>query len=295
MMPGLVLSPGAGISDAKRANRERCVVNSVFRLSLMFLLLLAVCAGGLAKTPAQTAKKDDPAFRKNIYKDKKGSQMSYRLFVPANYDSHQKYSLIFWLHGANGRGSDNLRQISDGNEIGTHVWISPAHQSQLPAFVLAPQCPENSFWSEPETNEVSPQLQIALDILASVQKDFSIDPDRIYLAGQSMGGLAVWALLQAQPDRWAAALVLCAFDNFTNLKGILRIPIWVFQGDADMVVPVDLVRQMVKDLRKSGAQPRYSEYHGVGHEVWGKAFAEPDLVAWLAAQKRGQSSSNPAK
>src|SRR5437762_7731728 len=41
----------------------------------------------------------------------------------------------------------------------------------------------------------------------------SIDADRIYLAGQSMGGLGVWALLEVQPDRWAAALVLCAFDN----------------------------------------------------------------------------------
>jgi predicted esterase len=55
-----------------------------------------------------------------------------------------------------------------------------------------------------------------------------------------------------------------------------------------MVVPVVLVRQMVKDLKKSGAQPRYSEYHGVGHEVWEKAFAEPDLVPWIAAQKRAQ-------
>jgi hypothetical protein len=39
-------------------------------------------------------------------------------------------------------------------------------------------------------------------------------------------------------------------------------------------------------LKKLGGQPRYSEYHKVGHDVWVKAFAEPDLVPWLAAQKR---------
>ena len=104
-----------------------------------------------------------------------------------------------------------------------------------------------------------------------------------------MGGLGVWALLQAQPDRWAAALVLCAYDNFTNPKALSRVPLWVFQGDVDMVVPVDLVRQMVKDLKKSGVQPRYSEYHNAGHDVWLKAFAEPDLVPWLVTQKRGAS------
>jgi predicted peptidase len=152
------------------------------------------------------------------------------LFVPPNYDGTQKYPLVFWLHGGAGRGSDNSSQISGGNENGTHIWTTPANQAQLPAFVLAPQCREDRNWSDPELNEISAQLQIALAILASVQKEFSIDPDRIYLAGQSMGGLGVWALLQARPDRWAAALVLCAFDNFTNVKEIARIPVWVVPG-----------------------------------------------------------------
>ncbi|HEY6263170.1 MAG TPA: hypothetical protein VIW93_00070 [Candidatus Acidoferrum sp.] len=231
---------------------------------------------------------DDLLFRKNTYTDKQGNKMPYRLFVPLDYDAQQKYPLILRLHGAAGRGFDNKLQISGGNELRTHTWTTPANQVQLPAFVLAPQCPQDQFWSEPETNEISPELQMALEILASVQKDFSIDPARIYIAGQSNGRLGIWALLQSQPDRWAAALVLWAHDNFTNVRGIARVPLWIFQGDADMVVPVALVRQMVKNLKKSGAQPRYSEYHGVGHEVWEKAFAEPDLVPWIAAQKRAQ-------
>jgi predicted peptidase len=265
----------------------------VFRASILFTMLLAAGAGAgsFKQISTQILKKDDLVFRKLVYADKKGNKMPYRLFVPAAYDPGQKHPLILWLHGANGRGSDNLKQISGGNENGTHVWTTAANQAQLPVFVLAPQCPEDHYWSEPETNEISLQLQMALDILAAVEKEFSIDPDRIYLAGQSMGGLGVWALLQTQPDRWAAAMVLCAFDNFTNPRAIARVPLWVFQGDADMVVPADLVRQMMKDLKKSGVQPRYSEYHKAGHDVWLKAFAEPDLVPWVAAQKRG--ASNP--
>lgn len=263
-------------------------MRSVLRSFLGFLPLLAICASGYGQTPAQILTKDDFTFRKETYTDKKGNKMPYRLFVPPNYNAKQQYPLVFWLHGAAGRGSDNVEQISGGNENGTHTWTTPAHQAQFPAFVLAPQCAEDRFWSDPDSNEISPQLLMALDVLAEVQKEFSIDADRIYVAGQSMGGLGVWALLQSQPDRWAAALVLCAYDNFTNVKAVGRVPLWVFQGDADMVVPVDLVRQMVKDLKKSGAQPRYSEYHKVGHDVWVKAFAEPDLVVWLAAQKRGK-------
>ncbi len=162
-------------------------MKSVLRASMHFSMLFAICAcaGGLRETSAQILKKDDLTFRKKTFADKQGHKMPYRLFVPANYDASQKYPLIFWLHGAAGRGSDNLKQISGGNENGTHVWTTPANQAQLPALVLAPQCPEDRFWSEPETNEISPDLQMALDILSSVQKDFSIDPGRIYVAGQS--------------------------------------------------------------------------------------------------------------
>jgi predicted peptidase len=254
----------------------------------LLAILLPICASASSygQTPAKLWGKDDLLFRKHTYAEEGGKRMPYRLFVLPDYNAQKKYPLTLWLHGATGRGSDNKLQISGGNELGTHSCTTAENQALLPAFVLAPQCPQDGFWSEPETNEISPELEMALDILVSVQNDFSIDPDRIYIAGQSMGGLGVWALLQSQPNRWAAALVLCAYDNFTNAKVISHVLLWVFQGDADMVVPVDNVRQMVKELKKSGAQPRYSEYHNVGHEVWIKAFAEPDLVPWMAAEKR---------
>jgi predicted peptidase len=250
------------------------------------LLCFVGCGATLARAATTELSKDDVLFRKKVYVNKQGDKMPYRLYVPEGYDSQKKYPLIFWLHGANGRGTDNLLHISGGNENGTHVWIAPANQSQFPAFVLAPQCPEDHYWSDPELNEPSPQLQMALDILAAVEKEYSIDLDRVYAAGQSMGGLGVWALLQNSPNRWAAGIVLCAYDNFTNARALIPIPIWVFQGDADMIVNVELVRTMIKDLKKAGSQVRYSEYHKVGHDVWTKAFAEPDLVSWVAKQKR---------
>lgn len=262
-----------------------------FRTKVSLLLLLASLLAAAA-TSAQTTpirlKPDDYIFRKNMYTNKKGDKMPYRLFAPQDYDAAKKYPLVIWFHGGEGRGFDNEAQITKGNELGTHVWTTKENQAQFPAFVLAPQCAGNENWSDPEINEVNPQMQMALDILALVQKNYSIDADRIYLAGQSMGGLGVWTLLQAFPEKWAAALVLCSFDNFTNAKGIARVPLWIFQGDGDLTVPVDLVREMVKQLKKAGGQPRYSEYHKVGHEVWLKAFAEPELVSWLSAQIRGK-------
>jgi predicted peptidase len=246
------------------------------------ILLAAV---GQSVAGAQLTK-DDIEFRKEVYVSKKGDKMPYRLFVPIGYSSAKTYPLVLWLHGGEGRGNDNVRQITRGNEQGTHVWISSKIQSKFPAFVLAPQCPVGENWADPELNQPTRALELSLQILANVEKQFAIDPDRIYLVGQSMGGLGVWSLLQTRGEKWAGAVVLAAYDNFSEPMAISRVPLWVFQGDADQVVPVDLVREMIKQLKKLNADLRYTEYHKVNHEVWNRAFAEPELVPWLSSQRR---------
>jgi predicted peptidase len=133
---------------------------------------------------------------------------------------------------------------------------------------------------------------MALDILALVEKDYSIDRDRVFLVGQSMGGLGVWSLLQKYPEQWAGAVVVATYDNFTNIAAIVRVPLWIFQWEMDPAVPVDLVRQMVKGIEKAGGHPRYTEYRKVKNEVWNNAFSEPELVTWLAAQKPTRSGAS---
>jgi predicted peptidase len=257
---------------------------------LTYFALLALYI--LSATPARAVEvtKDDVDFRKIVYVSKDGARLPYRLYVPHSYSNQQKYPLVLWLHGGTGRGSDNLKQLDRQNQLGTHFWIAPDVQEKFPAFVLVPQCPSGEVWADPEFNQPSKALLLTIEILAKVQKDYSIDADRIYLAGQSMGGSGVWSLLQNYPEKWAGALVLSAYDTFTAPQAIAQIPLWVFQGDEDMSVPVDMVRDMMKQLKKLHANLRYTEYHKMDHEVWTKAFAEPDLLPWLSSQKRNQAA-----
>jgi predicted peptidase len=269
-----------------RGIRKRGLI-VLFRAATLFFVFLSSYVATVAQTVPPGVVKDEPQFRKRTFANKSGAKMPYRLFVPPGYTSDKKYPLIVWFHDGSGRGSNNEAQISSDNEKGTHLWTATGNQEKFPAFVLAPQCTQGENWSDPELNEIGAPLQLALDILALVEKDYSIDPARVHLIGQSMGGLGVWALLQKFPERWAAAIVVASYDNFTNVAAITRVPLWIFQGDADSTVPVDLVRQMVKQLKNAGGAPLYSEYHKTGHEVWNEAFANPQLVSWLAAQKRG--------
>jgi dienelactone hydrolase len=132
-----------------------------------------------------------------------------------------------WPHGGGGRGNENVKQIAHGNEKRMRVCISSEVQSEFRAFVPAPQCHERENWSDPEPNQPTNALQPALEILASVEKQLAIDLDRIYVVGQSMGGLGVWwSLLQTHPEKWSAAAVLAAYDNFTAPMSINRILLW---------------------------------------------------------------------
>ncbi len=258
--------------------RMRLFANSCAALLLLLLLQ------GIAAATEQT--KDDIFFRKEAYVGKTTERLPYRLFVPPGYDADRKYPLVLWLHGGTGRGSDNVKQLTNQNELGTHFWISAEVQQKFPAFVLVPQCPTGQIWADPEFNLPSKWLVMTMQALAKVEKEFSIDPYRVYVAGQSMGGSGVWAVLQNYPAKWAAAIVMSAYDTFTDPDAIARIPLWVFQGDADQSVPVVTVRSMMAELKKHHANLRYTEYHKVDHEVWNKAFTEPDLLSWLSAQKR---------
>jgi predicted peptidase len=251
--------------------------------------MLTVIAAILAPAGfAEQLTKDDIEFRKKIYTNKQGDHIPYRLFVPLGYDANRKYPLLLWLHGGDGRGADNVRQLNGGNQVGTHFFAGKEVQLKFPMFVLLPQCPSNENWSDPDLNQPTKWLELAMGALSEVQKEFSIDPDRLYLAGQSMGGLGAWSTLQAYPAKWAAAVILCAYDNFTDVKVLAQTPIWVFQGKADDTVPVLLVQDMMKQLQKAHTKLRYTEYPKAGHDVWNKAFAEPDLLPWLLSQKLGQ-------
>jgi predicted peptidase len=66
---------------------------------------------------------------------------------------------------------------------------------------------------------------------------------------------------------------------------VKAVPTWVFHGAADPVVPVSESRKMVEALKAAGADVKYTEYHGIGHNSWDRAYAERDLIPWIFSQR----------
>jgi predicted peptidase len=65
-----------------------------------------------------------------------------------------------------------------------------------------------------------------------------------------------------------------------------KVPVWAFHSEDDNAVMVVRTRAMIKAMKDAGGNPKYTEYTGLGHNSWTKAYAEPELLPWLFAQHR---------
>lgn len=229
-------------------------------------------------------------FEARTYTDAGGEKLGYRLFKPKNHDAAKKYPLVFFMHGAGERGDNNIAQLKHGMK----VFSSEELQAQHPCFIVAPQVPNNQKWSDVNWSELknalpsepSRSLRMAMEAIAGLQKEFSIDADRLYITGLSMGGYGTWDAISRWPDTFAAAVPVCGGGDENQAAKLTRIPLWCFHGDQDGAVPVVRSRNMIAAIKAAGGEPKYTEYPGVGHNSWDKAYADPALYDWLFAQKR---------
>jgi len=171
------------------------------------------------------------------------------------------------------------------------------------AIVVFPQCPDGQRW-------VGAARKIAIAALDATQREFSIDRDRVALTGMSMGGAGAWMLAVRYPKRWSALATVCAYihrppsvpdlDNPTDetcdafARRVPHIPIWIFHGSDDPVVPVSESREMARAL---GPRAGYTEFANTGHNAWDPAYTQTHVVSWLIEQKRSAvrgASEGPA-
>ncbi len=221
----------------------------------------------------------------------------YQVFVPAGWSADKKWPVILFLHGSGERGRDGLKQTDVGLPHAIRM-----RTADVPAVVVMPQCPEGKTWN-------SPAMQaLALKTLEQAVAAFSGDPDRLYATGLSMGGYGTWELAAAHPELFAAYAVVCGGmrapkdypdirhsyaanpamgDPYAALaRRIGTTPVRIYHGDADTVVPVEEARRVFAALKPLDPNARLTEYPGVGHDSWNKAYAEPDFFSWLLAQSR---------
>jgi len=251
-------------------------------------MALAVLAAALAVVPANAKKSATGFLDRTVTLG--GTEYRYQVFVPSDWTSSKKWPIILFLHGAGERGDDGLKQTEVG--IGRAIRLD---RSRFPAIVVMPQCRKDQWWS------TSPMDDVAIQSLEAATKEFRGDSQRTYLTGLSMGGYGTWYLAGKYPARFAALVPICGGILMPDLarkqdandvtpytdaakKIGSRTLVWIFHGGDDPTVPVTESQRMNDALKALGADVRYTEYPGVGHNSWDKAYAEPELFSWMLSK-----------
>lgn len=225
-----------------------------------------------------------------------GVSLPCQVSFPENYDETKQYPLIIFLHGAGERGRDNEKQLTHGKDF-----LLQNTQKKYPAIVVAPQCPEYSYWSNVKINSLNKERPFffdssdkatpAMEALTVLINDWissgKVDSKQVYVGGLSMGGMGTFELLWRMPNVFAAAFPICGGGSIEKVvSSTYNTSVWIFHGSADSVVPVANSQTIYNAMKAAGRNVKYTEYPGVNHNSWDNVFQEKDLFTWLFSHKK---------
>jgi pimeloyl-ACP methyl ester carboxylesterase len=227
-----------------------------------------------------------------------GSPQFARAYLPPGYDASRRRPLVIFLHGYN-----------PPNPVYVRWWGADQRHNATAEN-------EGVIFLEPHGRGNSQYLWIGeqdvLRCLNEARRRFSVDDDRVYLMGESMGGSGTRIIASHHPDLFAAAApVFGGWDfrvvpnfsfvpnpkadspferlaaeiqsSFIGAEGLLKVPLFVNHGDDDQVVSVEYSRHAVRMLQRWGYDVRYEERPGWGHE---DLDARDRILEWLLTHRR---------
>jgi dienelactone hydrolase len=235
-------------------------------------------------------------FVRLAYRDEiDGTPQFCRAYLPLDYSPHIKYPLVLKLHGYN-----------PPNPVYIHWWaVDSRHYDYADKYdiiLLEPHGRGNTGYSSIGERDV-------LHCITMAKEQLSVDVDRIYLFGESMGGGGTWLVGSHNPELFAAiAPVFGGWDyhafmdeerqaglserdrweqernsSFTQAEALLNTPVFVLHGDIDKSVNVNQSRFAVRMLQRWGYNIRYHEYPQFGHEG---LDIRDELISWFLEHKR---------
>jgi predicted peptidase len=251
-----------------------------FEIKIFLLMAASAClawAGPLEEMKSKTYEKD-------------GKSLPYRW---TKVGKAEQPAMILFLHGAGERGDDNKAQLKHGVPD-MLKWLMENNQS---AVVVAPQCNPGVWWADLKGDFRSPKggdlakkpsamMTMVFEVVDQLAKDYKVDPKRIYVTGLSMGGYGSFGAVARRPDFFAAAMPVCGGGDPSTAKAMKDVPFWIFHGTADRVVPPSTSALMVKSLKDAGAEVKFKEYPGVGHDSWSATYRNPEVWKWLFSKKK---------
>lgn len=194
-----------------------------------------------------------------------GQVLPYNIYLPENYDPEKSYPLVLFIHDAGVASGPVTHTLYQGN--GATSWAEPEAQARHECIVVAPEYPVitvDDNWN------YSHHLDATVALLKDLQTRYSIDSDRIYTTGQSMGCMSSIVLMLKEPDLFAGALLVAGKWNPELMGPLDRQNIWIISCEGDLSSNT-LQSQAVEKWREQGS--------AVSEATWEMTLSPEELSA----------------
>lgn len=258
-----------------------------FTAVAVLLILGAACRSG-SEPPTGQPSAGQPSTGRPVLRPAgsvDGAPLGYVEYLPPGYGDGVARPLLVFLHGGGESGDGSEASLEAVFKLGVPKLIQDDDwPDDRPFIVLMPQYGADDANDCQLGDEIHAFLTFAID-------NYDVDEERVYLTGISCGAIGAWDYLALHGDDVVAAAVLVAGhaeDAFAKAGCALgEVPIWVFHGRADSIVPIHFVEDRVAAIQACDTPPeelQLTVYPGVDHNSWSRTYnlsAGHDIYAWL--------------
>jgi dienelactone hydrolase len=209
----------------------------------------------------------------------RGSSVRYLVQLPPEYNPYRRYPCILAL------GSEELLF-----EDQLDWWVGlDRSQTDLPCYGDASRhgyivvSPEWNMAKQPVFNFTENEHALMLAPLRDAMRRFSIDTDRVFVAGHFMGADAAWDLALAHPDLWAGAIIIGGIAKKFIIQywpNARYVPTYFVGGEFDGSNPMLLNGQTWDNmLSDRNIDTMVTLYQGRGHDHFQEEL--PRIIDWM--------------
>ena len=223
------------------------------------------------------------------------SRFRARVFLPESADP---LPVVLVFHGY----GDPENLLSYRTAV---AWAEPDQQAVRPCAVVAPVIDTAYYGSEIARSRIYAGIMKYID---SLVESGVADPDRLYVMGNSFGGMASFEIAEQFPGRFAAILALCPALNYSRggtarLSELTDIPVMIAQAEGDETIPSGIGRRTAEalvaagnedvtlrlytdaEMNAAGAVKGYEQVYSF-HHVELAVMEDESYAEWMFGQRR---------
>ena len=143
--------------------------------------------------------------------------LEYNLFTPSGYTKEKKYPLVLFIGDSSLVDKDIKTPITDS--VGGPIWATDRMQKKYECFVVVPEYREIIIDDNRDYTK-SEYINVTVRLIKDLMKNYTIDENRLYSTGQSMGAMTTLYMLANYPNFFAAGLICDGQWKMDELVGI---------------------------------------------------------------------------